>query len=353
MFSCSIPAVVQAIRYPFIVVLRSINRSLCGWKRSASRPKGQNTSFELKPTMKGNVGVSYCMPLSEKMLIYLCENLQDDTTAPTDIERDQPTSNVIEVITLHDYYPPGVAEIIGHSAFCYIGIIDESMIMKYPNIEGDRQRREAIEIEAKIYEAIGNHPRIIEFKGLNEHGLLLQRARNGNLKDYITSNAVISFGQRLRWCRQAAEAIEHIHKRHVIHCDIALRNFLLDENLDLLLADFQGTLMSDDGRKVMLDGLSRGDTRSHLARVGNGTDEKYDLFAFGSAVYFIMMGHEIFPELDSLKDEDEEELESRLEKGQFPIDNHLCSHITEKCWRQQYESASEIIFDLSQIKSSS
>ncbi|ODM23257.1 hypothetical protein SI65_00846 [Aspergillus cristatus] len=65
------------------------------------------------------------------------------------------------------------------------------------------------------------------------------------------------------------------------------------------------------------------------------------------------MGHEIFPELDTLNDEDEEELESRLAKGQFPMDNHLCSRITEKCWRQQYNSASEIIFDLSQIKTSS
>lgn len=81
-------------------------------------------------------------------------------------------------------------------------------------------------------------------------------------------------------------------------------------------------------------------------------DVKVDFFAFGSAIYFIMTVHEIFPELDTLEEEEEEELESRLKKGQFPTDNHVCSHITDKCWRQQYESASEIIFDLSQIKAS-
>lgn len=30
---------------------------------------------------------------------------------------------------------------------------------------------------------------------------------------------------------------------------------------------------------------------------------KVDIFAFGSAIYFIMTGHEIFPELDTLEEE--------------------------------------------------
>ncbi|ODM23258.1 hypothetical protein SI65_00847 [Aspergillus cristatus] len=84
--------------------------------------------------------------------------------------------------------------------------------MKYPNVERDQPRRAAIEVEAKIYEAVESHPRILGFKGSNEHGIMLQRAENDNLQKFITSNAVISLDQRLRWCRQAAEAIEHIHK---------------------------------------------------------------------------------------------------------------------------------------------
>lgn len=89
----------------------------------------------------------------------------------------------------------------------------------------------------------------------------------------MTNHAVISLDLRLRWCRQAAEATEHIHKT-MLSTGVALRNLLLDENLDLLLSDCQGTLMSDDGEKILLDELSRGDTRSHLPRVDNDTDEK-------------------------------------------------------------------------------
>lgn len=45
---------------------------------------------------------------------------------------------------------------------------------------------------------------------------------------------------------------------------------------------------------------------------------KTDLFALGSAIYFIMMGHEVFLDLDS--DKDDEEIKRRFRGGQFPVD---------------------------------
>lgn len=77
---------------------------------------------------------------------------------------------------------------------------------------------------------------------------------------------------------------------------------------------------------------------------------KTDLFALGSAIYFIMTGHEVFPELDSL--EDDEEIFSRFENELFPLDNHACYHITEKCWKQQYRSAEEVVSDISLLQAS-
>ena len=251
----------------------------------------------------------------------------------------------VEVIEVHPYYPPGVTKIIGRGGENFIGVIDESTVLKYPCIPGSS---ESLQIEAQLLEILESHPRIIQSNGLTEHGLILQYAPNGNLRDYIESNLGISLDQKLRWCKQAAEAVKYIHEKNIIHCDINLRNFLLDKDFNLLLADFQGMLKSADG-ETLLDGLSRECSKSFLPRIhGDYADVKTDLFALGSAIYYIMTGHEIFPQLDSFEDEDE--IESRFVHGQFPADNHTCCQITEKCWKQCYESAGDIISDISQIQ---
>lgn len=50
---------------------------------------------------------------------------------------------------------------------------------------------------------------------------------------------------RLKWRTQAAEAIQFIHRKGVIHSDLRPENFLLHtvpgNNLDLLLCDFGGS----------------------------------------------------------------------------------------------------------------
>ncbi|KAJ5544646.1 hypothetical protein N7535_006961 [Penicillium sp. DV-2018c] len=262
-------------------------------------------------------------------------------------ECDANATSHIEYIEVRRDLPPGVSEIIGRGGECFIGVIDDSTVMKYPCIAGNY---DSIQTEAQLLEVLGNHPRIIAFKGRMEHGLLLQRASNGSLSEYISSQSSITLDQKLLWCKQAAEAVSYIHEKRVIHCDINLRNTLLDKDYNLLLADFQGMLKSANG-ETLLDGLSRECSKSFMPRChGDYASVKTDLFALGSAIYFIMTGHEVFPELDNW--EDEEEILERFQNGVFPMDGHCCSHITGKCWRQEYESADEIVSDISLIQQS-
>ncbi|KAJ5159144.1 uncharacterized protein N7500_008795 [Penicillium coprophilum] len=237
--------------------------------------------------------------------------------------------------------------IIAQGGDHFIGLVDESTILKYPFFPGNRG---SLEIEAQLLDLLYAHPRIIQSKGLTEHGLLLEFAPNGNLSDYITSDHLITLDQRLHWCQQAAEAVSYIHTKRVIHCDLNTRNLLLDENFDLILADFQGMLKSTDGQ-TLLDGLSRECSKSFQPRIhGDYADVHTDLFALGSVIYYIMTGHEIFPELDSL--EDDEEILSLFERGIFPSDEqeHVCYYITEKCWKQKYQSAGDVVQDIAQLQ---
>ncbi|KAM5474487.1 Phosphorylase b kinase gamma catalytic chain, skeletal muscle/heart isoform [Microsporum audouinii] len=232
----------------------------------------------------------------------------------------------VEIVVIHGYYPPGVTEIIGRSSGSFIGRVNESTVLKYPSIPGDYER---IKIEAKFLAILGDHPRIISSKGRNEHGLALQYARNGNLYEHIISkHATISLSQKLSWCKQAAEAVKYIHEKRVIHW----------------------MLKSPHG-KTLLDGLSKECTKSFMSRShGDFADVKTDIFALGSAIYFIMLGHEVFPELDTFNDDEDEQVALLFSNGDFPTDDHACSTITDKCWRQAYESAEDIIQDISQIQ---
>jgi serine/threonine protein kinase len=80
-----------------------------------------------------------------------------------------------------------------------------------------------------------------------------------------------------------------------MHCDIQPTNILVDRNVHLKLADFQGNLVAEDG-KLILAGWSGEPPRYFCARDDDfDADFKTDLFALGSMIYFIMTGNEVFP----------------------------------------------------------
>lgn len=72
---------------------------------------------------------------------------------------------------------------------------------------------------------------------------------------------------------------------------------------------------------------------------------KTDLFALGSAIYFIIMGHEVFPDLDS--DKDEEEIERRFRSSQI---SGRSARMQCKCWMQEYSSAQEVVNDIAVVQ---
>jgi serine/threonine protein kinase len=248
-------------------------------------------------------------------------------------------------IELRRHLPQGVKKIIANGGGCWIGEVDNSTVLKFPHTV---EEMKCIRIESQILGVLGNHPRIIQSKGLTEYGLLLEFAPNGNLHDYLTTHPEVSLGQRLAWCIQLTEAVAYIHSKRILHCDVRHDNILLDLNLNLKLADFQGQHFSANG-DILLDGLSLESTKAYLPRKpADHASIKTDLFALGSTLFFIIMGHEVFSDLDGFKDEDE--IARRFSAGEFPLDPHICATITEKCWKQLYSSAEQVWTDLEYVR---
>ncbi|KAF1981943.1 kinase-like protein [Aulographum hederae CBS 113979] len=247
------------------------------------------------------------------------------------------------------YYPLGVKEIIGHGLSSWIGVIDDTTVLKYPVVPGEEVER--FEAERQMLEHICPHPHIVQLKGYQDNSLFLERCVNGNLHTYLTeSDTPPSLQQRLSWSRETAEAIAHCHSKRVLHCDLHPLNILLDAELHIKIIDFQGQLLSEDG-SILIDGLSGGSTRFRCPREDICQEDiKKDLFALGCCIYYMMFGHPVYPDIIDGEEEWSEKVQARFAKKEFPQDSHACSAITSKCWLEQYESADDIVRDIKAVE---
>jgi serine/threonine protein kinase len=245
------------------------------------------------------------------------------------------------------YFPKSVHKLLAVGGNSFIGLVDEATVFKYPRIPGDKSAIASLDIEARIYKAIGPHARIIGFQGQSIDGLFIDYAPHGSLARYLVENEATT-QQRLRWSCQATEAIAVIHSKRVIHCDIKAQNLLLDIELNVKLCDFQGRLLKSSG-ELDCDGGSSENPKFFMPRNSpEHTDPKTDIFALGSTIFHIVEGHEPFPGLDPFLDE--EEITARFSAGLFPEPRFSpIRDVVHKCWSAKYVSADEVLWEVQQL----
>lgn len=232
------------------------------------------------------------------------------------------------------WMPPGVSEIISGGNTAYLGLLPDDSVLKFPVDRHDSFLNNALDIEDCILSTLGDHNRIVKYLGREEHGLRFERAAKGDVRSYMSTVRPdsISVQLRMKWSTQAAEALAFIHSRGVIHCDIHPSNFLLDNALDLWLCDFSGSLYGN------LDGAGMESIRFFLPRDAVAIPSvKSDLFALGSAIYYIMLGREPYDALS------EDEVTARYSRGNFPeVDSIPCGKIILGCWEGGFNDADKV-----------
>ena len=155
-----------------------------------------------------------------------------------------------------------------------------------------------------------NHPHIVRFLGLVGNGKY--KSKSGKIK--TVAYAVIElapkgemfevlfqvgpFNENLAryYMRQLVSALEYLHTNNIAHRDLKPENLLLDDNLNLKLADFGFATIVEDGQK---NRTRLGTERYMCPELFTKTPydaSKADIFAAGVILFIFFSGHPPFHE---------------------------------------------------------
>lgn len=204
----------------------------------------------------------------------------------------------------------------------------------------EKECREDMALEARVYQTLldhfGAHKRFVRLISYDETEctITMEYMVNGTLRAYMEAhNDRISQDQRHQWIQAMAEGMGMLHSASIVHCDFSPRNMLLDENLELKVADFG--CVSMEGSKSSAGGSVRFYPPRVLSRERMEIDD--DLFALGSSIFEVLTGKPPYVDLETGS------IQNLYNLQQFPDLAGLgMSDIIRDCWLFQAQSAREV-----------
>lgn len=202
----------------------------------------------------------------------------------------------------------------------------------------------AAETEANVYLILGEHPLIVKClsTGPAKSYVDLKFYHRGTLRDYVSSNrSHVSDEQLKTWACQLVESVAYIHSKGIRHADLRLDQWLLDEDLQPRLADFNGSgFDSQPDLGLEYTPATSIECASHCLPRDWDQDSTVgsDLFALGSSLYELVTGSRPY------NGEEDDVIESNFSRQVFPsVQPLLMGNIIMGCWTGQYTSAEQIL----------
>lgn len=213
--------------------------------------------------------------------------------------------------------------------------------------------------DARMYEFLGPHPRLVVCHGLEmcegrPWALRLQRVRPGrNIRHYIvdTSDSPAGMSTRIELAAQFTEGLAYLHSRNIIWSDLSTRNALVGRSeegtLDVRLCDFVDSELEPDypgdtyevELRYCIPGFRYYEENKH------GKFER-ELFSLGTAICEITEWAVPYGPYTEMM-----EIHSRVQGGEWPhvSEGNPAAGIIRKCWEFNYDSAKEVEADLRKL----
>ncbi|KAI9735704.1 MAG: Protein kinase [Claussenomyces sp. TS43310] len=184
-------------------------------------------------------------------------------------------------------------------------------------ISRDMAGRVEREIE---YLQLLRHPHIIKLytviKTQQEIIMVLEYA-GGELFDYIVQHGKMQEDKARRFFQQIICAVEYCHRHKIVHRDLKPENLLLDENLNVKIADFGLSNIMTDGNFLK---TSCGSPNYAAPEVINGklyAGPEVDVWSCGVILYVLLVGRLPFD------DEHIPSLFAKIAKGHYVVPNYM------------------------------
>lgn len=258
------------------------------------------------------------------------------------------------------FVQPPDSKWIGWGVSGVIFVLNKSFVLKEVHY-GPFYEDSAEELthERKIYERLGDHPRVLKLICPCQNGLIFERMVD-SLSAYIRMPKYGPYQpiaqQSLNWCIQAAEAISYIHSKNIRQSDISGANFLIDFNENIKICDFGGSQIDGGtfchGPGAPMDGPKHPNC-DPTNDDGKGEDGyipiERELFALGSVMYEIWTSR--YPYEGEVSKTDTKTYKMLYGERRFPADvsDLPVGSIILGCWHSEFTSADKVVAALKLI----
>ena len=210
---------------------------------------------------------------------------------------------------------------LGRGSFGVVSLVCERssgtlVVCKELSVRGMRPKELRQTATEVALQASLDHPHICPIIGVHEQPgvlrLILQYAPLGSLEErismYESSGWVFSQSEVSRWVGQAAAALQYMHEQRILHRDLSTSNLLLNEDDDVLIADFGLSCMLKRGalerstefrppgsrdsevQRTLLAKTTCGTPKCMSPELveGKGYDRKSDLWSLGVVIFELL-----------------------------------------------------------------
>lgn len=190
----------------------------------------------------------------------------------------------------------------------------------------NRQKIKSLDVVGKIRREIQNlklfrHPHIIKLYQVistpTDIFMIMEYVSGGELFDYIVKHGKLKESEARRFFQQIISGVDYCHRHMVVHRDLKPENLLLDQNLNVKIADFGLSNMMMDGEFLR---TSCGSPNYAAPEVISGklyAGPEVDIWSCGVILYALLCGTLPFD------DEHVPTLFRKIKAGVFDIPDYL------------------------------